>query len=709
MKKVSTWILALVFLFLTACQPTVSPAPPSGDATTTVTTTNVITTTTTATATTVGTTTATSASPPAYDWVKYLPRMDGSTSTIPLEAGIRAALLGISQEEAEKQVTHNSTYGSYENLLNGDCDLIFTVQMSDEQVQNALDRGIELEQVPIAAEGFVFVVNANNPVNSLTQQQLRDIYAGKITNWKQVGGNDAPIAAYQRNETSGSQNYIKIFMGDTPLMEPITDFVPSTMGALMDAVAYYDNAENAIGYSVYAYAADMYGNGDEIKFIHVDGVEPTKETMANGSYPLLSYNYAVYRKTTASHSSAYRMAQWLVTDEGQAAVQAAGYVPVKTVDPPTGEEDEATLRLVGTGPEKPNGFTPSTVQYRVWNVPVTGDRLLSLTDGQLQDTVNAFISESKQTLRQYFSGATGMQVTASALNGYLSVEVEYKGTVLCGTWNMQSGEKLSLSDLFFKGEAFVGDVNRALQKGLLDDTFSWHVSSEFFSIQEGYHTFTVFFLYLDRSSGYSKKLFAYFSPLYGNSVLGIANDMHGMFTDEVEIETQIALIPADAKTEPLLGNYGVQLLKKDTYGKVADTINARVHELCETTWSYDGLSEYYGEEITGLMGGGMSFYELGDEWFVLSGYLFPSDVLYYEEWRLFDRKTGEEVPYTALLTENYQTKATVYDGDTVSDWSAVEGLRFSGFTTHNGQIAAEYCERNGDNAIYVCIPVECIK
>ncbi|MBE6767421.1 MAG: hypothetical protein E7549_00745 [Ruminococcaceae bacterium] len=706
MKKVSIWILALVFLFLTACQPTVSPAPPSGDATTTAATTNVTTTTTTTTvATAQTTTTATGVATPLYDWAKNLPKMDGSTSTIPLEAGIRAALLGISQEEAEAQVTHNSTYGSYERLLNKECDLIFTVQMSEEQVQNARDKGIELEQVPIAAEGFVFVVNANNPVDSLTQQQLRDIYSGKITNWKQVGGNDAPIVAYQRNETSGSQNYIKIFMGDTPLMKPVTDFVPSTMGHLMDAVAYYDNAENAIGYSVYAYAADMYGNGDEIKFIHVDGVEPTKETMANGTYPLLSYNYAVYRQSKATHSSTYRLAEWLLTDEGQAAVQAAGYVPVKAVDEPM--KDEKPPRLVGTGPERPDGFAPSVVHYRVWRLPLSGDSVRVLTDKTLENKVNTFISESKKTIRQYNKGSTA-DVSVSALNGYLSAEVELNGRTLCATWNMQTGERVALSDLFFSGENFVGDVNRALQKGLLDDTFSWHVSSEFFGIQEGYHTFTVFFLYLDRSSGYSKKLFAYFSPLYGNSVLGIANDMHGMFTDEVEIETQIALIPADAKTEPLLGNYGVQLLKKDAYGKVADTINARVRELCETAWSEEGLREYHDTKVS-LMGGGMEFYELGDRWFVLRGYLFPNDVVYREEWLLFDRTTGEELPYTALLTADYKTKATVYDGDTVSDWSAIEGLRFSGFTTHNGQIAAEYCERNGDNAIYVCLPAECIK
>ena len=71
-------------------------------------------------------------------------------------------------------------------------------------------------------------------------------------------------------------------------MKPKTTFVPASMVGLMDAVANSDHAENAIGYSVYAYAADMYGNGNEIKFIKVDGVEPTKAKMASREYPLLN-------------------------------------------------------------------------------------------------------------------------------------------------------------------------------------------------------------------------------------------------------------------------------------------------------------------------------------------------------------------------------------------------------------------------------------
>ncbi|MDF2685948.1 MAG: ABC-type phosphate transport system, periplasmic component, partial [Clostridia bacterium] len=114
---------------------------------------------------------------------QYFPKADGSTSTIPLEAAFRSVILGIPVEEAENQVSHATTYGSFYNLMNGECDVIFSTPLSQEQYDYAEYRKNEPELVPIAMEAFVFVVNINNPIDTLTQQQLKDIYSGKITNW----------------------------------------------------------------------------------------------------------------------------------------------------------------------------------------------------------------------------------------------------------------------------------------------------------------------------------------------------------------------------------------------------------------------------------------------------------------------------------------------------------------------------------------------
>ena len=150
------------------------------------------------------------------------PKIDGSTSLIPLEAGIRAEIFGKTMEEATLDVEHSSTWDSFYSLTSGEADMIFSVPLSEQQWEYADKQGIMLEAIPVAYEGFVFVVNANNPVDVLTQQQLRDIYSGKITNWKEVGGKDEKIRAFQREKNSGSQTAMEnLVMGGSDMIDPI--------------------------------------------------------------------------------------------------------------------------------------------------------------------------------------------------------------------------------------------------------------------------------------------------------------------------------------------------------------------------------------------------------------------------------------------------------------------------------------------------------
>ena len=120
----------------------------------------------------------------------------------------------------------------------------------------------------------MFIVNEDNPVQSLTRQQLRDIYAGKITNWKDVGGEDADIVAFQRREDSGSQTlFQKLLIQGGELMDAPTELAPALMGELVDDIAEYNNAANAIGFSVYYYISEMYSKPG-LRLLAVDGVTP---------------------------------------------------------------------------------------------------------------------------------------------------------------------------------------------------------------------------------------------------------------------------------------------------------------------------------------------------------------------------------------------------------------------------------------------------
>lgn len=536
-----------------------------------------------------------------------LPKMDGSTSTIPLEAGIRASLYNITQEKAEAQVVHSTTYGSFTNLINKDVDVIFSTPLSQEQYQMAKNSNMELELVPIAKEAFVFVVNASNPVDSLTKEQLKDIYSGKITNWSQVGGNDEEIVAYQRNATSGSQNYMIEFMGDTKLMEPITDFIPQSMVGLMDAIAVYDNAENAIGYSVYAYAADMYGNGNEIKFIKVDGVEPTKKTMASGEYPLLNYNYAIFDKATPQDSTIRLLVEWLLTDEGQLAVSNAGYIPVKNVA--VSESKMEIYNKKGTGKQKDANYQRAdqfyTYAFEYGTHIIDGEsnnvHLTQLANLELQSKINQFIDSSineiEQKAKDTFKGeyiiakegeefspysiSPKINVFKECMNGYLGIHIylpydyevgvgkRYSYYSKTAVYDLYTGKQLQFSDLFYKDTDFIQYINEELKRQVFaqyDMGVEVQLKRDFVGLPNDFD-FILTGIIFERENPFfaDGEMFEY--STYFDDVCAIyqPRDMKGIFVDDSKIYQQYFETNGNRKYEQIIDKenkieYNLQLV-----------------------------------------------------------------------------------------------------------------------------------------------------
>ena len=256
------------------------------------------------------------------------PRMDGSTSLVPLGTGITSVLLGLSREEAGARVSFNRTTQSFRNLANGYCDIVIAAEPKGQVFDEMEQQSFRYEIEQIAKEALVFVVNENNPVNSLTTQQVQDIYSGKITNWAEVGGEDLPIEAFQRNATSGSQVMMeKLVMDGIPMMEVPTTMVPGEMAQLIEAVKTYDNSASAIGYTVYYYAADMQ-MASGLKILQIDGITPCAPTLQDESYPFINGYYACISADAPRDSSQRILYDWLLSDAGQRLLELEGYVPV---------------------------------------------------------------------------------------------------------------------------------------------------------------------------------------------------------------------------------------------------------------------------------------------------------------------------------------------------------------------------------------------
>ena len=256
--------------------------------------------------------------------VENYPRIDGSTATLPLAEAFKADFTGTSLEEIE--VEHSKTHNAYVNLINGDTDLILVTYPSEDEQKLAEENGVELEIVPIVKEAFVFLVNKENPVEDLSLEQIQDIYTGEIQNWKEVGGLDSEILAYQRPENSGSQSgMLSLVMQGKEMMEPITENVISGMAEIIDVIADYDNGQSSIGYSYYYYATTMY-TSDTIKLLGVNGVKPTYDNIKNGLYNLQTAYYAVIRKDEPQDSDVRKLLNAMISERGQNVAKEAGYV-----------------------------------------------------------------------------------------------------------------------------------------------------------------------------------------------------------------------------------------------------------------------------------------------------------------------------------------------------------------------------------------------
>ncbi|MDR1409437.1 MAG: substrate-binding domain-containing protein [Oscillospiraceae bacterium] len=236
---------------------------------------------------------------------ELVPKIDGSTALIPFAQEIlkRTARYGADAATAVTDAFTRTDY-AYSKLLQnapGEEGHVSTILLIYEKPEDngsdeAKNINDTLEFYPIGIDALVFLTNAKNPVENLKLSEIQNVYAGKITNWSKVGGANKGIMAFQRNAGSGSQNLMdKLVMKGEKMMEAPSQLVPSAKGGLIDGLASYNNSADVLGYSVYYYAKNMYTQPD-LKFLSVDGVAPSNETIADGKYALTNDFYAVIRK-----------------------------------------------------------------------------------------------------------------------------------------------------------------------------------------------------------------------------------------------------------------------------------------------------------------------------------------------------------------------------------------------------------------------------
>ena len=284
--------------------------------------------------------------------ISNFPVIDGSDSTEPLRTLLMCKLLGFDytwerspfmQYAGPKSVMpkytcpeeewrhleinclqRNNTHPSFVKLINSEVEVIFTARsISRDEAAYAEEKGVELIEKPIAKDALAFLVNPVNPIESLTIAQIQGIYTGDITHWSEVGGPDKAITPYVRNRNSGSQEKF-----ETMVMAGLTikEFPELQIGKVMMSPYYQlEVDESGIAYSPFYYYSVIVDN-DSTKAIGVNGIGMTKENVRNNTYPYVTDVYAAVRSDIDKSSMAYRLFEYITSEEGQAIVEESGYI-----------------------------------------------------------------------------------------------------------------------------------------------------------------------------------------------------------------------------------------------------------------------------------------------------------------------------------------------------------------------------------------------
>lgn len=221
------------------------------------------------------------------------------------------------------QVTGGGSGVGIAALINGTTDIANSSRpIKSSEVQKLKDRyntlGVE---IPCAKDGITIFLHESNKVQELTIKQLSDIYQAKVTNWKQLGGEDAPIRLYGRENSSGTYVFFKeeVVKGDYAAS---CQTLPGT-AAVVNAVK---KDKNGIGYGGAAYAAGVK-HCKVKKDAQSAGVLPTPETIAKNQYPITRYLYIYLKNRPTGELKKY--IDWILSPDGQKVVVEVGYFPVK--------------------------------------------------------------------------------------------------------------------------------------------------------------------------------------------------------------------------------------------------------------------------------------------------------------------------------------------------------------------------------------------
>jgi phosphate transport system substrate-binding protein len=244
--------------------------------------------------------------------------IDGSTTVGPIAKAFAEYYMGINKD-VNITVSESGSGNGAKSLINSTCDIADMSRfMKDKEFKAAVEKGIFPVAHVVALDGLPIIVHPSNPVKNLTVEQVRDIYIGKITNWKDVGGPNMKIVMVSRDTNSGTyETFNKLVMKKQKIVKDC-EYVGSN-GAVRGRV---QSTPAAIGYAGLGFV------DRSVKALSINGIYPSRKTVSSGKYPIARPLFMFTNGYPKMGSAVYQFVTLHLTKKGQEMIERIGFVPV---------------------------------------------------------------------------------------------------------------------------------------------------------------------------------------------------------------------------------------------------------------------------------------------------------------------------------------------------------------------------------------------
>lgn len=244
--------------------------------------------------------------------------IDGSTTVGPISKAF-ADFYKENHSGVNITISESGSGNGVKSLMNNACDIANMSRfMKPAEFKSCVDKGILPVAHVVAFDGLAVVVNPKNPVKALTVSQIADIYTGKISNWKQLGGEDAKIVVVSRDTNSGTYETFNELVLKKAAIAKDAEYV----GSNGQARTRVNTTKNAIAYVGLGFVDDT------VKPLSVEGILPAAKSVSTGKYPIARPLYMFTNGYPKTGSDVYNFVTLHLSKEGREIVSDLGYIPV---------------------------------------------------------------------------------------------------------------------------------------------------------------------------------------------------------------------------------------------------------------------------------------------------------------------------------------------------------------------------------------------